>query len=667
MILYVCEKPSQARDIAGVLGVLGRREGYLEGNGKQVTWCIGHLLEMKMPDHYRPEWKYWHLETLPIIPDHWQLDVREGVSKQFAIIQKLLKGATEVVIATDADREGETIGREVLDQCGYRGPVARLWLSALDDASIRKALNALLPGEKTAPLYQAGLGRARADWLVGMNLSRAYTLLGRQAGYGGVLTVGRVQTPTLKLVVDRDRQIENFKPVHYFDLTIQARVSQGTLQAKWLPPPHLADEQGRCLDRQAVERVAQAVLHQTGIIAKAETKREKETPPLPLELSTLQQESSRRWSMGAQKTLDVAQALYETHKVITYPRTDCRYLPTSQLADVASVLAAISAADPSFAPLVAQADGKRHSRAWDDGKITAHHAIIPTTVSFQVTALSVDEMRLYDLIRRHYLAQFYPAFEYDKTVVDCSVMQELFRATGRVVMVEGWKKVIQEVRKTDKDKEEDEESQILPPINQGEAALVVKATLSDKKTKPPSRYTEGTLIQAMKSVGKLVADARLRQILRETSGIGTEATRAGIIENLLKRQLLKKEGRKNLVSTDPGRMLVDLLPHSVTDPATTAVWEQTLEDIAQGRTTLDEFLAKSVWWVNRLIHNVKARGAAAIHNLPTPPQSATSTEGQCPKCGGHLVSRVAKSGSWAGKSFLGCSRYPQCRYVQNEG
>lgn len=677
-ILYLCEKPSQGIDIGRVLGASLRREGYVEGPGVCVTWCIGHLLEMVEPDHYSPEWKQWRLDRLPIIPQEWKLELTRRGGKQFKIIKELLKGVNEVVLATDADREGETIGREVLEHCRYRGKISRLWLSALDEASIRKALASTWPGHKTEPLYQAGLGRARADWLVGMNLTRAYTLIGRQGGYDGLLSVGRVQTPTLKLVVDRDRLIENFQPVDYFDVIACHRVANGTFNAKWIPSQQQADDEGRCLDRAVAESVRQKVQGQTGKITKAQTKRMQEPPPLPLELSTLQQEASRRWSMSAKQTLQVAQALYEKHKAITYPRTDCRFLPVEQFKDAPKVLQAVAGSDPKIAGLVQLANPKICSKAWNDKRITAHHAIIPTAAQLNVAGLTREEFDLYDLIRRHYLAQFFGPYEYDSTVIDTLVKAEVFRAYGRVDQAPGWKQVLGQPKGMDA--EDQEEASNLPQLVAGEEVTIEKAELMAKQTKPPKRHTEGTLIQAMKSVGNLVDEPRLRKILRETSGIGTEATRASIIEILLTRGLLAKEGKKNLVSQPVGRALVDALPHSVTDPATTAVWEQTLDDIANGNGSLAEFMGKAELWLNKLIGNVKKRQEMGINffvNLPNFPDAPSGRQGRgrfpsrgatlqptsmpdsaatpCPECGQPMVRRKSNRG-W----FWGCFTYPTC-------
>ncbi len=563
-----------------------------------------------------------------------------------------LTQASEVVIATDADREGETIGREVLERCGWRGPIRRLWLSALDEASIRKALANLLPGGQTEPLYQAGLGRARADWLVGMNLSRLYTLQGRRRGSEGVLSVGRVQTPTLKLVVDRDREIEGFKSLPYFEVMATFAAAAGTFRAKWQPGRDQSDAEGRCISQPAALQVAQKVQGQEGRITEALTKRVKEAPPLPYDLSGLQQEASRRWGMGAQQVLDSAQALYETHKATSYPRTDCAYLPESQFAEAGAVLRALKQTDGALAALADGADTRRKSRAWNDARITAHHAIIPTAAPVDMGRLSDTERRVYDLIRRRYLAQFYPDHEYDQTTITAQAAGETFRAAGRMPRVAGWKAVISEAAATPENGAEGAANQALPPVSQGDAARAVAAEVVNRHTTPPARYTEGTLIAAMKSVGRLVQDARLKAVLKETSGIGTEATRAAIIETLLKRGFIVREGRKHLVSTSPGRALIDAVPDDVKDPATTARWEQALDEIAQGKGDLGAFLSAQAQWLEVLVKEtaIDAPGDALEA------QGQDSDTYSCAECGKPLRRRSGQRG-W----FWGCTGYPDCR------
>jgi len=423
-----------------------------------------------------------------------------------------------VVIATDADREGEVIAREVLARCNWRGPVSRLWLSALDEASIRKALNALRPGEATKPLYQAGLARARADWLVGMNLTRAYTLTDRYRGGDHLRSVGRVQTPTLKLVVDRDRAIEQFKPVPYFVLIGRFSTEAGVFKATWIPDEGKdIDSEGRCLDPQIVNDLAARLKGQQGTVASAQTVRKQEPPPLPFSLSSLQLLASKRWGMSPQKVLDTVQALYETHKATTYLRTDCNYLPFSQHGEARSILDALAQSDagsqrdqhnqkgasghPRLAELVSQADPTLHSRCWNDKKITAHHAIIPTATVIDLKALSDAEFKLYDCIRRHYLAQFFPPHEYDQTVIEVRIGHNRFKTTGRVPRIEGWHRVLG--RPAD-------DSNPLPAVKTGQAARLDHTEVQNKTTKPPARFTEGTLIQAMKTIGKTVTETRLK-------------------------------------------------------------------------------------------------------------------------------------------------------------
>ena len=715
MQLYLCEKPSQARDIARVLGVNSRSDGYLHTDAIIVTWCFGHLLEMAKPEQYDPVYKRWQLATLPIMPVEWKLDVRKDARKQYQTIQRLLKRATHVVIATDADREGETIAREVLQASLWRGPITRLWLSALDETSIRKALDSVLPGVKTEALYRAGLGRSRADWLVGMNLTRAYTLLGQQAGHDGVLSVGRVQTPTLNLVVERDRIIEAFIPRPYFEVQAAFQVKAGQFTAKWQAPKQVADDEGRCTNASTARAVAQQVIGQQGTITTATTTRENEAPPLPFDLSSLQQAASQRWGMGAKAVLDTAQTLYETHKALTYPRTDCRYLPMSQFTEANQVLAALTQSDNTYATLDTNADVHQRSRAWNDQKITAHHAIIPTSTPTDVSKMSNNERRLYDLVCRHYVAQFYPAYEYDKTVIEVEVCEQTFRTVGNVPQLEGWRCILARTNTPPSSKNPD-----LPIITLNEATETIKAQLETKQTNPPARYTEGTLIAAMKNIGKQISDPKLKRILRDTAGIGTEATRANIIETLLQRGFMQKE-KKHLVSTSKGRSLIDILPGSIKNPATTALWEQGLDDIAQGLSELDNFILGQMKWIEGILLQIKQQSVSAnagfigndnptVHPCPVcakplqrrhgkngwfwgcpaypdckgslPDQKgqpgtlkqrtnnrSSSKKGEiCPSCQtGQLVQRTVKNGKNTGKPFIGCTNFPKCNYFSWPG
>ncbi|HAV1239873.1 TPA: DNA topoisomerase III [Salmonella enterica] len=600
MKLFLCEKPSQGRDIAKVLGAIQRGDGCLTGNNVVVTWGGGHLMEMEPPESYDEKYKKWRLEDLPVIPEQWKIAVKPATKKQFTIIQKLLKKASSVVIATDADREGEMIAREILDACKFRGPVSRLWLSALDDASIRKALASLKPGEQTETLYQAGLGRARADWLTGMNLTRLYTILGRTPGTKGtVFSVGRVQTPTLRIIVDRDRQIATFVPRDYWTLAVQLTGNNMPFRALWQAPETICDEEGRCVNQHTLQQATTDIRRsgQARVIS-TETKRVKESAPLPFDLGTLQQICSKKFGFGAQQVLDIAQSLYETHKATTYPRTDCGYLPESMLTDVPQVFSALSATGEVFRPLLAQCNPQQKSRVWDDSKITAHHAIIPTMQPADLSKMSDDEWRVYDLICRHYLVQFMPLYEADKTQIRLDCASHTLAASGNVVVVPGWKSLFSE------DKAEDENKQSLPRLAENAQCPVNSVETKAQKTRPPEHYTEGTLIAAMKNAARFVTDERLKQRLKDNSGLGTEATRAGIIETLLKRGYIRKE-KRHLVSTDSAATLMALLPDIIKDPGMTALWEQALDEVAAGKLPLAVFLQKQSVWITWMVEQAR--------------------------------------------------------------
>jgi DNA topoisomerase III len=645
--VYLCEKPSQGKDIARVLGAQQRGNGCFTGSGITVTWCIGHLLETAPPEAYGEQYKRWSIEQLPIIPERWRNEVKASTQAQFQIVKRLISEASELVIATDADREGEMIAREILDLCGYRGPIHRLWLSALNDASIRKALDALKPGAETLPLYHSALARSRADWLIGMNLSRLFTLLGQQSGYGGVLSVGRVQTPTLKLVVDRDRAIASFVAVPYWAIEVMLGHSGQSFKANWVAPDDSADDAGRCL-QEAVAQHAVAALRQTrdATVIHVKTERMREAPPLPFDLGTLQEVCSRQLGLDVQETLNIAQSLYETHKATTYPRSDSGYLPESMLPEVPTVLDALLATDPSLRPLIERLDRSQRSRAWNDNKVTAHHAIIPTLEPTKLSAMSQKERAVYALIRAHYLAQFLPHHEFDRTEAQLKVAGQSLQAVGKQVIEPGWHRAMP--RHEQDEEQQDIQSQQLPSLETGTVCALEQVELKTLKTKPPRPYTQGELIKAMKGVAKLVTDPRLRQTLKETTGIGTEATRAGIINGLLARGFIARKG-KAIRATEAALKLIDAVPCAIADPGTTAIWEQALDRIASGQMTLDGFIDKQSAWVAQLVQQY--RGASLAISQPEGPA--------CPLCGAVTRQRRGKHGA-----FWACSRYPECKGTQ---
>lgn len=646
MRLFLCEKPSQGKDIGRILGATQRGDGCLSGTGVTVTWCIGHLVEAAPPESYGEQFKRWSIEQLPIIPERWRVEVKPKTATQFKAVKRLLAQATELVIATDADREGELIARELIELCGYRGPIQRLWLSALNDASIRKALSSLKPSADTLPMYFSALARSRADWLIGMNLSRLFTVLGRQAGYEGVLSVGRVQTPTLKLVVDRDREIARFVSVPYWVVEVALNAASANFTANWQAPPAVCDQNGRCLQeavaRKALERIRAAGSAQ---VSSVETERVREAPPLPFDLGTLQEVCSRQFGLDVQETLDIAQALYETHKATTYPRSDSGYLPESMLAEAPAVLSALVATDPTLGAIVAKLDPAQVSRAWNDDKVTAHHGIIPTMEPARLSAMSEKEQAVYGLIRAHYLAQFMPHHEYDRTVALLSSAGESMQATGKQVVVLGWRLALINCGPDAPDDEPAQRAQILPTLSNGMQCRVERAELKAMKTLPPKPYTQGEFVKAMKGVAKLVSDPRLKQKLKDTVGIGTEATRANIIGGLLGRGYLLKKGRA-IRASDAAYTLIDTVPAAIADPGTTAIWEQALDMIESGQLNLDTFIEKQSSWIAQLIQQY--RGTSLAIKVPQGPA--------CPDCGAPTRQRTGKSGP-----FWSCSRYPDCK------
>ncbi|MDY7532280.1 DNA topoisomerase III [Pseudomonas sp. Bout1] len=643
MRLFLCEKPSQGRDIAKVLGATRRGDGCLIGTETTVTWCIGHLLETASPEAYGAQFKSWSLDHLPIIPAQWQIEVKPKTAAQFKVIKRLLSKATTVVIATDADREGEMIARELLELCKYRGPVQRLWLSALNEASIRKALSSLKSGQETFPLYHSALARSRADWLIGMNLSRLFTLLGRRAGYDGVLSVGRVQTPTLRLVVDRDRAIASFVPVPYWNVEVHLSSRGQRFIASWLPPSSGQDEAGRCLQQALASQTVQAIsCSKTATVLSLQTEHFREAAPLPFDLSTLQEVCSRKLGLGVQEVLNIAQALYETYKATTYPRSDCRYLPESMFNEVPGVFDALLKTDPTLRPAFGRLDRSLHSRVWNDAKVTAHHGIIPTTEPANLARMSEQERQVYELIRSHYLAQFLPSHEFDRTQVELECGEERLTAVGKQILVQGWKGLLSE---NTEDDEPSHKSQVLPVLQQGTQCAVNDVELKSMRTAAPKPLTEGDLIKAMKNVAKLVNDPRLKQKLRDTTGIGTEATRAGIIKGLIDRGYLLKKKRA-LMASAAAHTLIEAVPAAIADPGMTAIWEQALDEIETGRLTLDAFVAKQANWIAQLV----AHCGTLI--LPI----AVETGPGCPMCNASMLRRKGKSGP-----FWSCSRYPDCK------
>ena len=661
MRVLLCEKPSQARDIAAVMGSVSRRDGFIEVGGDAVTWCIGHLYEQAAPDEYDPAYKAWSFQHLPIVPQECRLNPTARGKQQISVIRKLLARADSVVIATDPDREGEVIAREVLEELGYRGHLSRLLLSALDPASIRKGLDSIRDGSETEKLYQAGMGRARADWLVGMNLTRAYTLLGRQQGDSGVRSVGRVQTPTLALIVRRDAEIANFAPTDFW--TIEAECihpEHEPFRAVWVPNAEqreaLCDSEGRCISRDSALRLAQELTGQAGLVSQSKKERKRIKPPLPFSLSGLQQVTSKRFGYGAKETLTLCQSLYETHKAITYPRTDCEFLPESQLEEVPAVMEGLKQtfSGENLSQAIAGADPALKSRAWNNKRITAHHGMIPVPIACELGRMNEKERTVFELIVTHYLMQFYPDHVFDATTLDIAAAGSSLRASGRQVVSQGWRRLEPAAAQAD------QEHAPVPALKNGEAVRIRDARVRDKKTKPPARYTEGTLIRAMTNIASVIEDPDAKRVLKEQDGIGTEATRGDIIQTLKDRKFVEVR-KKALHSTDTGRALIAAVAPELQNPVLTAGMERALSQVADGSMTLEAFMARMEQLVTALVGTAVAQGQAGNGKAPVGAVAREPAKA-CPQCGKPMHSRQGKYGP-----FLGCSGYPECKHIERPG
>ena len=600
MRLFIAEKPSLARAIADVLPKPhSRGDGFIKcGENDYVTWCVGHLLEQAEPEAYNPIFKQWRLEHLPIIPDKWQLIPRKDVAKQLKTLEKLIHQADELVNAGDPDREGQLLVDEVFSYANLsvekRDQIKRCLISDLNPSAVEKAVQKLQPNRNFIPLATSALARARADWLYGINMTRAYTIRGRQAGYHGVLSVGRVQTPVLGLIVRRDFEIEHFQPKDFFEVvahiqnekTTENSTALFTFTALWQPSKaceDYQDEDGRVLSQSLAKNVVKRIKQQPAEVMEYSDKREKETAPLPYSLSALQIDAAKRFGLSAQEVLDICQRLYETHKLITYPRSDCRYLPEEHFAERMAVLNAISTHAPTYRTLPDILNMEQRNRCWNDKKVEAHHAIIPTAKNRTVN-LTQQELNVYTLIARQYLMQFCPDAEYRKSKITLNIAGGSFIAQARNLQTAGWKTLWGK-----EDNDEEQQEPLLPRVKKGQILFCQKGEIISKKTQPPKPFTDATLLSAMTGIARFVQDKELKKILRETDGLGTEATRAGIIELLFKRGFLYKKG-KNIHSSEAGRILIQALPDIATQPDMTAHWESQLTGISQKQTSYQQFM-----------------------------------------------------------------------------
>ncbi|RKO65732.1 DNA topoisomerase III [Desulfofundulus salinus] len=642
--LVIAEKPSVARDIASALGKFAQKDGYLENDHLVISWALGHLLELADAHEYAPALVKWTLEQLPILPEEFKLHPIRSGAKQLKILKQLLNSAdvAEVINACDAGREGELIFRRIYEWCGCRKPIKRLWLSEATPSAIRDAFKKLRDGRELDNLAAAARARAEADWIVGINATRVFSVKHKT-----LLSVGRVQTPTLALVVQREREIRGFKPETYWEVWAAFQKSGGaTYRGRWF-----RGGEGRIKEKSRAEELVRAALAAgSGRVAEVEKRSKTEAPPLLFNLNDLQKEANRKYGMTAQQTLNAAQSLYEKYKLITYPRTDSRHLTEALARDTLQKRLAALEKCPEYGELVRRIrpgmmPGKRHV---DDAGVTDHHAIIPTDVTPDPAALNPVERHVYDLVVRRFLAMFYPPAVYDETKVVTEAGGETFKSGGRVEIDPGWKAVYGPEEKEEKDgKDEDGESQPLPPLAEGETVAVEEAGAVERQTKPPKRYTEATLLAAMENAGRLVDDREMAETLKAAGGIGTPATRAAIIETLIKRGYIERR-RKTLVPTLRGEALIDLVPEKLKSVELTAQWEDGLRRIEEGLEDARTWLHGLKNFTREVVAMAKEQEAnGAVHR--------EEVMGKCPLCGRDVV-EFARS--------YGCSGYKEgCRFA----
>lgn len=662
MIVCIAEKPSVAKDIARILGATSSRQGYMEGNGYQVTWTFGHLCTLKEPDDYSPMWKRWSLVTLPMIPQRFGIKLIDdkGIKQQFAVIERLMQSADAIINCGDAGQEGELIQRWVMQKAGAKCPVKRLWISSMTDEAITEGFQNLKPQDDYQPLYLAGLSRAIGDWILGMNATRLYTL--KYGQNRQVLSIGRVQTPTLALIVNRQKEIENFKPEAYWILSTTYRDT--TFNAT----------KGKFTVKEEGEKFLETITGKPFTVTDVQKKNGKEQPPQLYDLTSLQVDCNKKYAMSAEMTLNIIQGLYEK-KLTTYPRVDTQYLSDDIYAKCPKTLQGLRGYETLTAPLAGK-PLKKSKRVFDSSKVTDHHAIIPTGVP--AMGLTDMERHVYDLIARRFIAAFYPDCLFATTTVLGKVEDIEFKATGKTILSEGWRTVFAKDTKPSEedDQKKDDEEKTLPPFVKGESGDHVPS-LTEKWTTPPKFYTEATLLRAMETAGKFVDNDELRAALKE-NGIGRPSSRASIIETLFKRHYIKRE-RKNLIATPTGIELIDTIQEELLKSCElTGIWEKKLRDIEHRKYDAAEFIEGLKEQISDIVHDVLSdnsnrhvtvlseadlkkkmapKVAQAPKAKPQPKAKSASIkeqplEGQpCPLCGqGHIIK---------GKTAYGCSRWKE--------
>ena len=639
--LVLAEKPSVARDIARVLNCHKNITGAIEGSNYIVTWALGHLVTLADPEGYDKKYKDWTLSSLPMIPKKWELVVIKQTSRQYQNVKTQLfrKDVSEIIIATDAGREGELVARWILEKSGCHKPIKRLWISSVTDKAIREGFSHLRDGRQYNDLYKAARSRAEADWLVGINATRALT-----CKYNAQLSCGRVQTPTLAIIARREEEIRSFKAEDYYGMKCVTQTKKGSVTWTW---QHAKSGSTRSFQKDLISELERKVNGQTLTITEVSRSAKRTPSPGLYDLTELQRDANRRYGFSAKQTLNIMQRLYEHYKILTYPRTDSRYIGTDIVPTIKERLKACCIGPyKKYIPELLKKPLHTSKAFVDDSKVSDHHAIIPTEEYVQLEHLGNDERKIYDLVVRRFISVLYPAFEYEQTTMKAAVAGETFTAKGQIILSPGWKTVYADSTAAEDEafpgEEPDDTSSLkasgqpLPSLEKGEQLPVSHVTITSGKTKPPARFTEATLLSAMENPVRYMEsrDEKARKTLGETGGLGTVATRADIIEKLFHSFLIEKKGTEILI-TSKGKQLLNLVPEDLKKPELTAQWEMKLSDIAKGKQKDDAFLQEIQEYTRRLIQEIQNDDGTFRH------ENLTNT--RCPNCGKRMLAVNGKN------------------------
>ncbi len=626
-ILVLAEKPSVGRDLARVLNCHKKGNGFIEGDKYIVTWALGHLVTLADPEVYDNKYKSWKIEDLPMLPPHLKLVVIKQSGKQFSVVkeQMLRKDVGELVIATDAGREGELVARWIVEKVNMKKPIKRLWISSVTDKAIKEGFNKLKNGKDYENLYASAVARAEGDWIVGMNATRALT-----CKYNAQLSCGRVQTPTLAIIAEREKEIQNFKPKAYYGITALAT----GLKLIWQDNK---TKDIKTFDKEKVEKIFNTINRKDAKVYEVDKNYKKSYSPQLYDLTELQRDANRLFNFSVKETQSLMQSLYESHKLLTYPRTDSRYISTDIVETLKDRIRGCGVGPYSaVASKLLRSPIQGNKSFVDNSRVTDHHAIIPTEERAYIGGLNDKERKIYDLVVKRFLAVLSPPFEYEQTTIKANIGEETFIAKGKTVIAQGWKEIYQNIIE-DEDANDGMSDQILPSLKKGDTLKVVSLSQTTGKTKPPAPFNEGTLLSAMENPVRYMAsdNKELIKTIGETGGLGTVATRADIIEKLFNTFLIEKKG-KDIFITSKGRQLLSLVPEKLKSPALTAEWEQKLAAIAKGNLSKETFVTDMRNYAKDIVREIKNEDATFRHD--------NLTRNKCPECGKYMLEVKGKKG-----------------------